>query len=185
MQTKLTEQHIGNLKQAQNGIFNGFVYSDTDEGFGYWQEVIDKLDDKIKHGTSDGKPWVEPELPIPVGYRKAEADEWRRNDVKYWDGYYLDWRTRLLQGTAFDAAVRKTHYIVPIDPPLTDRDACVWPRILVMVRDHESKPWLGPYRYKGKDDGSAFPFIADSGLDVDRVWKQARRATPEEIEAAK
>ena len=131
MQTKLTTDQIGKLKQAQNAIFNGFVYSDTDEGFGYWQEVINKLDDKIKHGTNDGKPWVEPE------------------------------------------------------PPLTDQDACVWPRILVMVRDHESKPWLGPYRYQGKSDGSAFPFIADSGLDVDRVWKQARRATPAEIEAAK
>ena len=184
-QTKLTKEQIGKLKQAGIGITFGFSWIETDEGYSYWHEVVQSLDAKIKHGTIDGKPYVDPEPPIPEGWRRAEADEWTRKDVKYWDLYEKDWRPRLSQGTAFDPSGSNTHYIVPIDPPLTDEDACVWPRLLVMVRDHESKPWLGPYCYQGKSDGSAFPFIADSGLDVDRVWKQARRATPEEIEAAK
>ena len=184
-QTKLTKEEIGKLKQARNGIENGVVWDETDEGHNYWQKVSELLDAKIKHGTSDGKPYVDPEPPIPEGWRLANADEWTRTDVKFCSSLSaFEWRPRPVQGNPFDGPIHNIRYIVPIDPPLTDQDACVWPRLLVMVRDHESKPWLGPYRYQGKSDDSAFPFIADSGLDVDRVWKQARRATPAEIEAA-
>jgi hypothetical protein len=130
-QVKLTKEQIGKLKQARNGIENGVFWAQTDEGHNYWQKVSELLDAKIKHGTSDGKPWVDP------------------------------------------------------DPPLTDEDACVWPRRWVMVRDDESEPWRGPYRYLGKNDDYPHPFVVDSGKDGGRIWEQARRATPKEIEAAK
>ena len=199
MQTKLTKQEIGKLKQARNGIQTGVVWKNTDEGFGYWQEVINKLDDKIKHGTSDGKPWVEPEPPIPDGWRRAvdivflslldcSNPSLTRKDIR---GNAVAIISKLHhagiidsdQGSPFDAA--NTRYIVPIDPPLTDQDACVWPRILVMVRDNEFQPWWGPCPYQGKNDAAEYPFVVNSGKDGDRVWKQARRATPAEIEAAK
>ena len=112
----------------------------------------------------------------------AEADEWKRNDVKYWDRHYLDWLPRISQGTAFDPPARKTRYIVPIDLPLTDQDACVWPRLLVMVRNEEGKPWHGPYRYLGKTDDEELPYVINGGSD-DYIWSQARPATPEEIES--
>ena len=180
-QRKLTEGEIEKLKQARSAIGDVLIPTYDDQGR-YWVDVRNSLDDKIKHGTSDGNPWVDPEPPIPEGYRKAQKHEYRRNDVQYWEASKSEWRPRPEPGGS--PFYKEIHYIVPIDPPLTDQDACVWPRLRVMVRDHESKPWLGPYRYQGKSDDSAFPFIADSGLDVDRVWKQARRATPEEIEAA-
>lgn len=187
MQTKLTKEQIGKLKQARNGIFNGFIYSDTDEGGGYWREVTDKLDAKIHHGTSDGKPYIEPEPLIPEGYRKANADEWRRKDVKYWDLRHKDWRPRLLQGVAFDPPVMQTRYIVPIDPPLTDEDACVWPRLLVMVRNKFYDTWEGPFQYVGRtnvaDDDIRYSVWDKSGYH--RWYTQVRPATPEEIEAAK
>ena len=129
-QKKLTKENAKSLYEAADIIQGCFDWSDTDEGCHFWGRVVELLRSKASNGTSDGKPWVEPE------------------------------------------------------PPLTDEDACVLPRLLVMVRDDELQPWDGPYRYLGKYDDPAFPFVADSGKDGDLVWKQARRATPEEIEAA-
>ncbi len=180
MQTKLTKQEIGKLKQTRNGIVHGVIWARTDEGFDYWNEVIRLLDAKIKHGTSDGKPWVDPEPQIPDGWRKAEADEWTRKDVKYWDLYEKDWRPRLSQGTAFDPPVMQTHYIVPIDPPLTDQDARDRP--WVMVTDETLGLWVGPRTLLAAPPKTVRYVVGDSpGVSF---WKQARRATPAEIEAA-
>lgn len=74
-----------------------------------------------------------------------------------------------------------------VDPPLTDQDACVWPRLLVMVRDKDTEPWRGPFQYVGKDTASdcSLKYMV-WGTDGYHEWyEQARRATPEEIEAAK
>ena len=184
MQTKLNKQEIGKLKQARSGISLRVIWVESDEGFDYWQQVIRLLDAKIKHGTSDGKPYVDPEPPIPEGWRKAEADEWKRKDVKYWDLYEKGWRPRLSQGTAFDPPVMQTHYIVPVDPPLTDHDACVWPRLRVMVRDESNRDWRGPFEYVCKEDSNSEYSHVVRGQGGRHAWKQARRATPAEIEAA-
>lgn len=128
MQRKLTEGEIEKLKQARSNINDVLVPTYDDQGQ-YWTGALNSLYDKIKHGTSDGKPYVDPE------------------------------------------------------PPLTDKDACVWPRRWVMVRDNEGQPWFGPYPYQGKDDAAPFPFAVSVGKHSDRLWKQARRATTEEIES--
>ena len=185
-QTKLTKEQISNCRKIARLLDNealAFRWLDTEEGSDYWVEVFNKLREKIHHRTSDGKPYVEAEPPIPEGYRKANADEWRRKDVKYWDLNHKDWLWRLSQGIAFDPPVMQTRYIVPIDPPLTDQDAAVWPRLLVMVRDEDRHLWIGPYKYLGKTDASYSIDPNNGGCATD--WKQARRATPEEIEAAK
>jgi hypothetical protein len=184
MQRKLTKQEIGKLKQARNGIAGGVIWVRTDEGFDYWNEVIRLLDAKIKHGTSDGNPYVDSEPPIPEGWRKANADEWQRKDVQFWHTTEKSWMKRPCMGDPFDPPKCNTHYIVPIDPPLTDRDACVWPRLLVMVRDADGDDWQGPLFLLSVND-SSWPFgVACKYKIWGGGWKQARRATPAEIEAA-
>ncbi len=73
-----------------------------------------------EYGTTDGKPWVEPEPPIPKGWRKAEADEWTRTDVMVWSYRAGKWEMRLIQGSKFDPPGGRSVYIVPIDPPIPD-----------------------------------------------------------------
>ena len=181
MQMKLTEENAKRLDKAADIIAQAFSWGDTDEGNEYWDEVYERLRNKAANRTSDGKPYVEPEPEIPEGYRKANADEWRRKDVKLWLQATKEWELRYCQGCPFDKTAE--HYIVPIDPPLTDQDACVVPRLLVMVRDHESDGWFGPYKYLGKSKHGYAVDPDNSGLSP--LWSQARRATPEEIEAAK
>jgi hypothetical protein len=182
-QKKLTKENAKSLYEAADIIQGCFNWGDTDEGVHFWGRVVELLRSKASNGTSDGKPYVEPQTAIPEGWRRAEPDEWQRRDVKYWDLYEKDWRPRLSQGTEFDPPVMQTRYIVPIDPPLTDQDACVWPRLLVMVRDIDRYPWIGPYKYLGKTDASYSIDPNNGGCATD--WKQARPATPAEIEAAK
>ena len=75
--------------------------------------------------------------------------------------------------------------LVEVEPELTDKDACVWPRMLVMVRDSNEGPWAGPYRYLGRHIKYSYPFIVES-IDggISYCWKQARPATAEEIKEA-
>ena len=185
MQTKLTNEEIGKLKQARNGIADGVIWARTDEGFDYWNEVIRLLDAKINHGTSDGKPYVDPEPPIPEGWRKAEADEWQRRDVQFWHKTEKSWMERPCMGDPFDPPKCNTRYIVPIDPPLTDQDACVWPRRWVMVRDKIDRPWEGPLELQGVSKNGSFRYPTnDPKNGICEYYRFARRATPEEIEAA-
>ena len=180
MQTKLTTEQIGKLKQARNGITGGILWSRTNEGYDYWQQVIDGLDDKIKHGTTDGKPWVDPEPTIPEGWRKANPNEWTRRDVQYWHGGE-GWVLRTLQGSCFDSC--NTVYIVPIDQPLTDQDAKERP--WVMVADERNR-WISvPKILLSAPPASARYVVVDDVKDtVATSWEQARRATAAEIEAA-
>jgi hypothetical protein len=183
MQRKLTEGEIEKLKQAKSGIGDVLVPTYDDQGL-YWAVVLGSLDDKIKHGTTDGKPYVDPEPPIPEGWRKAFDHELTREDLLFWCRDKKVWVGRSL--VTFKIALHKgPFYIVPIDPPLTDQDACVSPRRLVMVRDDESKPWQGPHRYLGRNDEHPFPFVIHSNGDheAEHLWKYARLATPEEIES--
>jgi hypothetical protein len=187
MQRKLTEGEIEKLKQARSGIGDVLVPTYDDQGL-YWAVVLGSLDDKIKHGTTDGKPYVDPEPAIPEGWRRAEADEWKRTDVKTWEVSHDfsrgNWAVRPSHkvGKPFNTSL--DFYIVPIDPPLTDEDACVWPRLLVMVRNHHTEKFHGPYRLGmvNQDGWKYTVFIKDDERDS---FFQARRATPAEIEAAK
>lgn len=129
MQRKLTSNQAQATKDAANLLVHAFPWENTPEGYSHWEGVWRLINDKGIHGTSDGKPWVDP------------------------------------------------------DPPLTDRDACVWPRLLVMVRSDDLAPWEGPYAYLGKTE--SFYAVDSLGVTVFVLWAQARRATPDEIKAAK
>jgi hypothetical protein len=183
MQTKLTKEQIEKLKQARNGIKSVLVPTIDHQGV-FWLEVLGFLDAKIYNGTSDGKPWVEPESPIPEipeGYRLAEPDEYKRGDVLFWWIDYSKWEPRTYQGSRFDDPSEKTIYIVPNDTLLTDEDACVFPRKLVMVRQAVKQLWKGPYSYVGRD---AVYYCVLNEHNKLSMFTHIREATQTEIEAA-
>jgi hypothetical protein len=123
-QIKLTNSERDAIKNAADAISRMFDWGNLLEGIDYWSEVHTRLSDKAKYGTTDGKPWVEPEL--------------------------------------------------------TDEDA--QKRCWVMARDRDSDPWQGPRRFAAK--ASEFYYAFTSQDDIVIQWRQCRRATPEEIEAA-
>ena len=73
-----------------------------------------------------------------------------------------------------------------VDPPLTDEDA--QKRVLVMVRNGEMEPWLGPGTLAFCLDCTPQYIVVWPQKDWSRkgvygCWRIARRATPEEIAA--
>ena len=98
-QIKLTNSERNAIKNAADAISQMFDWQNLLEGMDYWSEVHTRLFDKAKHGTTDGKPWVEPELtdedatkrPLVFG-RVNESYAWqgpfvliraRESDIKY------------------------------------------------------------------------------------------------------
>jgi hypothetical protein len=71
-----------------------------------------------------------------------------------------------------------------VEPPLTDKDARARP--WVMVRDFEDQEWSGPRRLAAvtKKKTEACYYILSNIDDTLTTWRQARRATAEEIAAA-
>lgn len=173
---------------AQNVVLHGHDFDSNDLAF-----IDDHIENEIakareyvaaelfaetSNPTSDSKPTAD-EPVIPTGYRMARQEECVRNDVKFWDNYRSEWNDRTFQGVMFDGF--GTIYIVPVDRELTDEDA--EQRRLVMYRDYESDGgpdfWHGPLRLIWvKDDGSESKYVMENL----QSYKQARLATPEEIE---
>ena len=113
-----------------------------------------------KHGTTDGKIYVEPQPQIPEGYRKAVAgDEGRADAKKYKDGHYFDrWLTKAnAVPTPF---VEGEFYIVPKDIEPQAKHADSFSK--VMVRDALSQKWkpaflvainqYEPYRFQALNE---------------------------------
>jgi hypothetical protein len=123
-QVKLTTEERQLAEKAAKALSSMFKWRKMPEGHDYWEEIYAKLCNISEHGTTDGKPWVEPEL--------------------------------------------------------TDEDA--QKRCWVMARDRDSDPWQGPRRFAAK--ASEFYYAFTSQDDIVIQWRQCRRATPEEIEAA-
>lgn len=147
---------------------------------------VAKLIAEASNKPADTNPAVDEsavdEPVIPTGYRMARPEECVRNDVKFWNNYRSEWNDRTFQGVMFDGF--GTIYIVPVDRELTDEDA--EQRRWVMYRDYPldvtagySGLWRGPLRLIWvKDDGSESRYV----LENLQSCKQARLATPEEIE---
>jgi hypothetical protein len=155
---------------AADKIDIAFHWAATPDGHDYWSGVCKKLRAIDKHGTTDGKPWVEPEPEIPADYRKATAElgDDQRHDCKYWDGE--KWCKR--EPGFF---VGNILCIVPVDKAPTEENAknCD----VVMVRDEERHDWkprrlvsIGPncYNALGQKRNRIF------------TWEQARLPYPGE-----
>jgi hypothetical protein len=60
-QEKLSQQQINDTIRAEMYLGTAFTWGNTEEGHDYWHDVAELLGLKVKHGTSDGKPYVEPQ----------------------------------------------------------------------------------------------------------------------------
>jgi hypothetical protein len=69
-QRRLTEKEIKSAKDAADAITGIGDWGTTPDGRFFWAYVVESLVNQATNGTSDGKPWVEPEL--------TEADAMRR-----------------------------------------------------------------------------------------------------------
>jgi hypothetical protein len=61
-QRKLDDEERNGILNAADAIAEMCDWDNLPEGRNYWDSIHTNLSDKAKHGTTDGKPWVEPEL---------------------------------------------------------------------------------------------------------------------------
>ena len=61
-QRRLTEKEIKSAKDAADAIAGIGDWDTTPDGRFFWAHVVESLVNQATNGTSDGKPWVEPEL---------------------------------------------------------------------------------------------------------------------------
>jgi hypothetical protein len=124
-QRKLSDSDRKDIQRAANAVLKMCDWSLFPEGREYWDRIYESLSERALHGTTDGKPWIEPEL--------------------------------------------------------TDEDAKQRP--WVMVRDVAGVcRWIGPKMLLSVV-GNRF-HVFEFNISSVSSWLYARRATPEEIEAA-
>lgn len=135
-QRKLTDDELQKVMAARHDIKQMCEWGSTDRGREYWHGVVQQLNAMAFHATTDGQPWVDPEPPIPEGYRLAVAGDEGRSDCKFWNPFESKWQTRARPGMSF---INGDPYIVPADRTPTDEDAKSRPE--VMVRDDHAMEW--------------------------------------------
>jgi hypothetical protein len=142
----------------------------------YTTIVLNDLEAMASNGTTDGRPYVEPQPEIGDGYRLAtEADKDRR-ELEFWSKTGLGWQHRKsIHGTPLDPDY---HYRVPVDRIPTDDDARQ--RQTVMVRDNDKQDWQT--RKLLAVTGCLDKFITSSSSGVACFWMQARFPYPGELD---
>jgi hypothetical protein len=83
-QIKLNELEKQSIEDAARELAQMIDWHKMPDGHEYWAEIHDKLCDCVKHGTNDGKPWVEPEL--------TDEDAKQRPWVMCRDAHDQGWR---------------------------------------------------------------------------------------------
>jgi hypothetical protein len=137
--------------------------------------MVAELDDMATHGTTDGKPYIEPQPEIGEGYRRATQDDVKRRDLEFWSDINQRWMVRA-EGAV--PLFSEYHYRVPIDRIPTDEDAVGRPT--VMVRDVDGQPYRAATLY-GACPEKSLPFVAI----CEAVWncfRQARFPYPGELD---
>jgi hypothetical protein len=170
IQRKLTRGEIAQVEQAKATVATLPHEMCNEETVAVMQYFYHAL----RHGTTDGKPYVEPQPEIGEGYRLAtEADD-LRHDRQAW--YRGEWANASLRVT-----VSNTTYRVPIDRIPTDEDAKQRPT--VMVRNNERMKWkvVKLIMVAEKAEGIHFPFVTIDSLRPD-CWACCRFPYPGELE---
>jgi hypothetical protein len=73
MQRKLTDEELQVVMDARSHVRQVAKFS---AHAAHFHESLRRLDEMASNGTTDGKPYVDPEPPIPDGYRRAvQGDE--------------------------------------------------------------------------------------------------------------
>ena len=74
-QRKLDKTEIQGLQDAVSAISGTFDWDADPLGVEAWRKATERLKAMERHGTSDGKTWVEPAPPIGEGWRLLGKDE--------------------------------------------------------------------------------------------------------------
>ena len=173
-QRKLTYEELQDVMHARPYLRKVTTFADPlQSGI-----AMNHLDLVATHGTTDGKPWIEPQPEIGDGYRRAtESDAWRK-DVEYFSNLQGNgWFPRAVHGKPLESFY---HYRVPVDRIPTDEDARQNPRPIVMVCDNAAGGWL-PRTLLHVSKNVAHPFLVISG-DGFTTWKQSRFPYPGELD---
>jgi hypothetical protein len=95
----------------------------------YTTIVLNDLEAMASNGTTDGRPYVEPQPEIGDGYRPATLSDKDRRDLEFWSKAGGGWQHRkTIHGTPLDPDY---HYRVPVDRIPTDEDARQRPTVMV------------------------------------------------------
>jgi hypothetical protein len=138
-----------------------------------WDEQFADLLAVADSGTTDGKPYVEPQPEIGDGYRRATESDAIRQDAEFWSQTGGGWqRRKVLIGKPLS---KEYHYRVPVDRIPTDEDAVGRPTVMVSTK--LSDEWLA----RPLLAVTAMGFLVKSG-DGFTNWKQARFPYPGELD---
>jgi len=137
----------------------------------YFPDAVDMLSNMRIHGTTDGKPYVEPKPEIGKGYRVATEEDISRRDRDMW-GIHGRWVPAHVGMHASNYTYR-----VPVDHIPTDEDAVGRPT--VMVRDDADETWKA--RTIVAVLAEWFYAISLGGTHI-QTWKQARLPYPGELD---
>lgn len=91
-QDKLSKQQINDIRSTRVYLGASFTWGNTEEGHDYWHDVDELLRLKVKHGTSDGKPYIEPErwrVPTDEDAKGRPKCRVRDNEDCEWQGAML------------------------------------------------------------------------------------------------
>jgi hypothetical protein len=169
MQRKLTDEELQDVMHARHYLRKVTTFADLLQS----RIAMKYLDLVATHGTTDGKPYIEPQPEVGDGYRVAtEADKDRR-DLEFWSKTGGGWQHRkTIYGTPLDPDY---DYRVPIDRIPTDEDARQRPTVMVMGNIADG--WHARRLLGVTEMG----FLVASG-DGFTNWKQARFPYPGELD---
>jgi hypothetical protein len=169
MQRKLTDEELQDVVHARHYLRKVTTFADLLQS----RIAMKYLDLVATHGTTDGKPYVEPQPEIGDGYRVANIDDKDRRDLEFWSKAGGGWQHRkTIYGTPLDPDY---DYRVPIDRIPTDEDARQRPTVMVSTK--LSDEWLARRLLGVTEMG----FLVASG-DGFTNWKQARFPYPGELD---
>jgi hypothetical protein len=171
-QHKLNQEGLELVEQARRNLHAMCGWTVTYRGDAYWRDVDKELGKMLVHGTTDGKPYVEPQPEIPEGYRRATEADMGRRDRDMWDS-----RGRWVTAHVGMHASNYT-YRVPVDRIPTDEDAKQRPT--VMVQDGVSGKWVKASLLAVTNDDT-YPFCVLMDGDVDS-WMDCRFPYPGELD---
>jgi hypothetical protein len=137
-------------------------------------EIYQTLSGMRDFGTTDGKPYIEPQPEVGEGYRVATEADKDRADVEFWSGDWTRWCTRADSGTG-EPLSEAYHYRVPIDRTPTDDDARQRP--MVMVRDSGDTNWIKTTLLAVVEKSPSFVVQSSEGFTT---WRYCRFPHPGE-----
>ena len=110
-QRKLTDEELQSVVDARHCLRKVTSFGACPV---YMQVVLQDLDAVADHGTTDGKPYVEPQPEIGDGYRLATEADAARPDCEFRKKYVSGWqRRKVLIGKPF---LQGYYYRVPVIP---------------------------------------------------------------------